>query len=148
MRVPAELYHFVSVVCKNMEEVIESAQGPTLINYWPDLHYLPDLIHPLLMPIYVIVRGQLSTDRSRQSTNASVSNSQPHIEEESNCVFEELPERNFSKITFINLDGHESPFNLTIAKSLSRYLHYVSFPCDEAEALTHQPYAHYFDNYS
>lgn len=79
MRVPAELYHFVSVVCKNLEDVIESAQGPTLINYWPDLHYLPDLIHPLLMAIYVIVRGQLSGDRSRQSTNASVSNSQQQI---------------------------------------------------------------------
>jgi hypothetical protein len=24
----------------------------------------------------------------------------------------------------------------------------VSFPCDEGEALTQQPYAHYFDNYS
>jgi hypothetical protein len=77
----------VSVACKHLEDVIESAQGPTLINYWPDLRYLPDLVHPLLMAVYVIVRGQLVGDRSRQSTSASVPTSQHHIEEESGCVF-------------------------------------------------------------
>lgn len=47
-----------------MKSVIESAQGPTCINYWPDLRYLPDLIHPMLIAIYITIKEQLSTDRN------------------------------------------------------------------------------------
>ena len=64
-----------------MEDVIESAQGPTVINWWPDVRYLPDLVHPMLMPIYVVVRAQLMDDRRRQgSSSASLHSSHNNIE--------------------------------------------------------------------
>ena len=81
----------MSVACRHMEDVIESAQGPTVINYWPQLHYLPDLVHPMLMPIYVIIRAQLMDDRRRQNSSSSMHGSNNNIEEESVCVFEEMP---------------------------------------------------------
>jgi hypothetical protein len=47
-----------------MRAVIESAQGPTCINYWPDLGFLPSIIHPLLIAVYIIIKEQLSSDRN------------------------------------------------------------------------------------
>ena len=71
----------MSVACRHMEDVIESAQGPTVINWWPNVRYLPDLVHPMLMAIYVVVRAQLMDDRRRQSSsNASLHSSQNNIE--------------------------------------------------------------------
>lgn len=46
-------------------------------------------------------------------------------------VLDKLKPYNYSKITFLNLDGYESPYNFYIAKYLSRQLQYISFPLEE-----------------
>lgn len=145
-----------------MRLVIESAQGPTCINYWPDLHFLPDIIHPMLICIFIIIKDQLTSDRNADKdkdkdkeeklplagSSVSLPTSQS-IEEETDCVFEELPQRNCSKITFINFDGDESPFNLSIAKYLCKYLQYISFPYEEGwNVLNQESYCHDFREYS
>jgi len=51
---------------------------------------------------------------------------------------------NCSKITFLNLDGYESHYNLYIAKYLSKYLQYISFPLEEDELLKDASLKQYF----
>jgi hypothetical protein len=51
---------------------------------------------------------------------------------------------NYSKITFLNLDGYESPYNTYIAKYLSKYLQYISFPLEEDELLKDSSLQQYF----
>lgn len=53
-----ELYCFLTVVNDQIKSVIESSQGSTCINYWPNIGLLPEVIHPLLLTVYITIKEQ------------------------------------------------------------------------------------------
>jgi len=60
--------------------------------------------------------------------NSLFSNTNMQANKLPETVFDELKTYTCSKVTFINLDGYDTPTNTLIAKYLSKYLQYMSFP--------------------
>ena len=126
-----------------VREVIECQTGPTLLNAWPQTGMLTELVHPVMLALYALVKEQSgSLDERSKDTFSRAYDTERHIEDESETIFDELKSSNCSKVTFINLDGYESRFNLILAKYLHRCVQYVSFP-RESETCSAE-YAPYF----
>jgi hypothetical protein len=54
----AEFYTFSKTINEQIKAVIESSQGSTCINYWPNLGLLPELIHPMFLGIFLTIKDQ------------------------------------------------------------------------------------------
>ena len=70
---------------------------------------------------------------------------QLNIEDEGDIIFDELESNSSaSKVTFINLDGYDTEMNLKLAKHMTKYVQYISFPCEDSIQKQCKHYEHYY----